>query len=254
MTSFSELITAPNIERTISAAAGTVLLGAAVRRGGLLGFALGGFGVAFLAQAVRGRPSLARVALPERIEIAKAITIEAPPADLYAFWRDFENVPRFMKHIASVRILDENRSEWTAIGPGDARIRWRSELTEDRPNEQISWRSVERSPIDQQGTVRFLPAPEGGTEVHLSLAYAPPAGTIGIIVSKLLVGISAQKMQEDLRHLKQLYETGSIPTIDGQSHGKRGRMRRFAEKVKNSPRLQARERKLIEGLRGEVSA
>jgi uncharacterized membrane protein len=236
----SELINAQNIERAISAAAGTVLVGAGFHRGGLLGLALGGIGAGFIAQAVRGRPSLARSVLPERMRIEKAITIAASPSDLYAFWRDFENVPRFMTHVSSVRILDSQRSEWTAIGPRDTRIRWRGEIMEDRPNELISWRSVDRSPIDQRGTVRFIPTPhDGETEVHLTLEYAPPAGTIGIVVGKLLVGLSAQKMQEDLRHLKQLYETGSIPTTEGQPHGRRGKARRFAERLKpvlRSPR------------------
>lgn len=144
-----------------------------------------------------------------RIKIDTATTIEATPAELYAFWRDFENVPRFMRHIVSVRMLDERRSEWTAIARDGSRISWRTEITEDRPNERIGWRSLSGSAIEQRGSVRFVPAPESGTEVHLSIAYVPP--------------IEAEGMQEDLRCLKQLYETGSIPTIEGQPRGGRAR-------------------------------
>jgi uncharacterized membrane protein len=250
----SELINAPNIERSVSLVAGTVLVGAAVRRGGFLGLALGSIGVTFLAQAVRGRPTLLKRAALEPIRIQKAITIAARPADLYQFWRDFQNLPRFMTHVASVRILDDRRTEWTAIGPGETRIRWRAEVVDDRPDELISWRSIDRSPIDQRGTVRFVPAPEEGeTEVHLTLEYAPPEGTVGIVVGKLLVGLTSHKMQEDLRHLKRLYETGSIPTTEGQPHGRRSRVRRLAERIKKAPE-KLEQRRLVAGARGEVQA
>jgi len=233
----SHLITAPNIERTISAMAGSILIGAGIRRGGLLGLAFGSLGVTFLAQAVRGRPSFAKKVKPEPIEIKKAITIAATPADLYQFWHDFENLPRFMTHVSSVRVLDQQRTEWTAVGPRDTRIRWRSEITEDRPGELISWRSIDRSPISQRGTVRFAPAPQDGeTEVHLTLEYAPPEGTIGIVVGKLLVGLTEHKLQEDLRRLKQLYETSSIPSTEGQPHGRRTKIRRLAERIRQMPR------------------
>jgi uncharacterized membrane protein len=153
--------------------------------------------------------------------------------------------------VSSVRILDELRSEWTALGPGDARIRWRSEVVDDRPNELISWRSIDHSPIEQRGSVRFVPAPgDEGTEVHLELEYGPPPGTVGILVGRLLVGLTGEKMQEDLRNLKRLYETGTIPTTDGQPAGKRGTMGRLKERIKQLPRRKETKR----ALRGEVQA
>ncbi len=256
MTSSSGIINGPNIERAISAAAGTVFLTQAFRRGGFLGFTLGALGAGLVVKAVRGRPSLVRRVSPERLRIQRAITVEAQPDELYAFWRDFQNLPRFMRHVQSVRVLDEQRTEWTAMGPGSARIRWRAEIVEDRPNERISWRSIERSPIDQRGTVRFIPAPgDGATEVHLTLEYAPPANTVGIIVGTLLIGLTAQKMQEDLRHLKQLYETGSLPTTEGQPHGRRSKLMRLAERARRRAALPRKEqRSSIMNAREEVPA
>jgi uncharacterized membrane protein len=44
------------------------------------------------------------------------------PEDLYAFWRDFKNLPLFMKNLESVRVLDEVKSHWVAKGIDTAKV------------------------------------------------------------------------------------------------------------------------------------
>lgn len=230
-----------DMERLVSGTTGLLMLGAGAARGGVAGLALGSIAAGLLVRAFTGHSRLyERLGIssangavhPERIRLERAITIDADPAELYALWRAFENLPRFMDHLESVRILDGDRSEWTILGPNRMPIRWIGEVTEDVENERIAWRSTEHSPVDQQGEVTFLPAPgDRGTEVHLSLEYRPPAGAVGVAIGKLLSGLSAQALLEDLRHLKQLVETEHIPTTTGQPHGERGQIHRLAERA-----------------------
>lgn len=149
-------------------------------------------------------------------------TINKPAEELYTFWRNFENLPRFMTHLESVSTLDERRSHWVAKAPAGTTVEWDAEIVEDLPNERIAWRSLPNADVDNHGTVRFKPAPGGrGTEVHVALTYRPPAGVIGTAVAKLFGEEPEQQIAGDLLRFKNLMEAGEIPTTGGQSHGER---------------------------------
>jgi uncharacterized membrane protein len=94
-----------------------------------------------------------------RQQFTKAITIRRQPADVYQFWRDFRHFPTFMSHLESVAVLDQRRSHWTAKGPAGRLVEWDAEITEDRPNELIAWRSLPGADVPNAGRVRFSPAP-----------------------------------------------------------------------------------------------
>lgn len=154
----------------------------------------------------------------EPIQARKAITINRPPEELYRFWRDFRNLPRFMRNLQSVRDLGGGRSHWVVSGPGGARVEWDAEIMQDRPNDLIAWRSLEGADVDNWGSVRFRKAPRG-TEVHVDISYSPPGGKLGSIAAWLTGKDPGQQVQEDLRRLKQVIETGEIPTTEGQPSG-----------------------------------
>lgn len=154
------------------------------------------------------------------IHVEKAVTINRPMEELYRFWRDFENLPRFMHHLKSVTVSDERHSHWVATAPAGASVEWDAEITADRENEQIAWRSLEGSEVPNSGQVRFVPAPGGrGTEVRVSLDYAPPAGLLGATFARLFGEEPSQQVEKDLLRFKNLMEAGEIPTTDGQPHG-----------------------------------
>ncbi|HKN85849.1 MAG TPA: SRPBCC family protein [Nitrospiraceae bacterium] len=154
------------------------------------------------------------------IRTHKSMTISRSPEELYRAWRDFDNLPRWMSHLESVRMIGENRSHWIAKGPAGAPVEWDAELTEDRPNEYIAWRSIGGSDVDHAGSVRFERAPAGrGTEVHVDLAYRPAGGMTGAAVAKLFGRAPDQQIQEDLRRFKQTMEAGEAPTTRGQPRG-----------------------------------
>jgi|SRR5690606_20455747 len=143
----------------------------------------------------------------------RAAMINRPREELYAFWRDFKNLPLFMENVKSVEMLESGRSSWLVAGPAGSEIELVSEITEDRPDEYIAWRSLEESDIDHEGWIEFRDNPFGrGTEVRVFISYDPPAGTLGKVVAKVMQREPRVQARRELRRFKQLMETGEIPT------------------------------------------
>ena len=154
------------------------------------------------------------------IKITKSMAILKSPAELYAFWRDFTNLPRFMSHLENVVVLDNTHSVWTAKAPLGQTVTWHAEIIADEPNHLIAWHSIDPADIPNAGSVRFEALPAGrGTAITVSLEYNPPAGVLGAIVAKLFGEEPGAQVQDSLRKFKSLMETGEIATIAGQPHG-----------------------------------
>ncbi|HEV2705838.1 MAG TPA: SRPBCC family protein [Pyrinomonadaceae bacterium] len=148
--------------------------------------------------------------------VRKSLIINRSPEELYSYWRNFENLPRFMHHLESVRVTGEGRSHWVAKAPAGSSVEWDAEIVEDRPNELISWRSLEGADVDNSGSVRFETAPGGrGTIVRVEMQYNPPGGVIGAVVAKLFGEEPGQQAQESLRCFKQVMETGEVVLSEG---------------------------------------
>ena len=158
----------------------------------------------------------------EGIKVARSVTIDRPPEELYRFWRNFEHLPYCMGHLQSVTVLDDTRSHWVARAPGGRTVEWDAEIINEKENQLIAWRSVEGAEIANAGSVHFLPAPGGrGTEVRVVLSYDPPFGHIGSAIASLFQKEPNQQVREDLRRLKRLFEAGEVPTTEGQPSGRR---------------------------------
>jgi uncharacterized membrane protein len=156
---------------------------------------------------------------PRGIKVVRAITIDRPLDEVYRFWRNFENLPRFMRHLESVRETGHGRSRWRARGPAGLRLSWDAEIINEVENQLIGWRSIEGDVVSA-GSVSFRPAPGGrGTEIRVNLQYDPPGGKVAAAVAKLFGGEASQQIQEDLRRLKQILEAGEAPTTEGQPRG-----------------------------------
>ena len=148
--------------------------------------------------------------------VRKSLIINRPPEELYQFWRDFENLPRFMQHLESVRVTGEGRSHWVAKAPAGTTVEWDAEITEDRPNELIAWRSLEGADVENAGSVRFEPAPGNrGTIVRVEIEYNPPGGALGAAVAWLFGEEPGQQAQDALRCFKQVMETGEVVLSEG---------------------------------------
>lgn len=154
--------------------------------------------------------------------ITRSITIDRPRGEVYRFWHDFENLPRFMAHLESVRVINERRSQWRAKAPLRGSVEWEAVIVEDRPDELIAWESVAGSRIENAGSVRFDPAPgDRGTEVALKLRYTPPLGGLGATVARAFGEEPSQQTAEDLRRFKQVLETGEVVLSEAALEGGR---------------------------------
>jgi uncharacterized membrane protein len=154
------------------------------------------------------------------IWVEKSVTISKSPEELYRFWHNFENLPQFMEHLESVKVLDDKRSHWVAKAPAGRTVEWDAEITQDEENALIAWRSLENADVANNGSVRFQPLPGGrGTEVDVLVRYTPPGGVLGALVAKMFGEEPAQQIGDDLRRFKQLMEAGEIPTTEGQPRG-----------------------------------
>jgi uncharacterized membrane protein len=150
------------------------------------------------------------------VRVEQVVTINRPIEQVYQFWRNFENLPRFMRHLESVEKLGEGRSRWRAKAPAGRTVTWEAETLQDRENEWIAWRSLEGGDVENSGSVRFARAPGArGTELRVQLQYRPPAGAFGRTIARLFGEEPEQQIQDDLRRFKQLMETGEIPMSEG---------------------------------------
>jgi uncharacterized membrane protein len=155
------------------------------------------------------------------IHFHKTITINRSPEVVYKFWRNFENLPRFMHNLVSVTSLGLGHSRWVAKAPAGQTVEWDAKILEDVPNRLISWHSLEGSDVDNAGAVRFEEAPgQRGTIVRVDITYRPPGGKFGAGLAKLFGKAPDQEVQGDLFRFKQVLETGHVMSRDGQSPGK----------------------------------
>jgi len=153
------------------------------------------------------------------VQVEKYLTINRTPQEIYEFWRNLENLPRFMRHVESVQITGDRSSHWKACGPGGICLEWDAEMVADYPGQLIRWHSTGNADIPNEGMVEFRDAPgERGTEVKVSIRYYPPGGEAGKAVAKLAHSINAQQIEEDLRRLKQILETGETATAESHNH------------------------------------
>lgn len=156
------------------------------------------------------------------IATTATIIIDCDQKELYSHWRELTNLPKFMQHLVRIDVQDDRRSHWVARGPVETTIEWDAEITEERPNELIAWRSIEGSELNHAGFVRFERAPgDRGTLVTVDMHYRPPLGTIGAAVVAWFGEDPNQTITMDLRRLKQMMEAGEVVTTEGQPAGRK---------------------------------
>jgi uncharacterized membrane protein len=144
------------------------------------------------------------------IHVEQSVTINRPVEEIYRFWRDFENLPKFMQHLEEVSIREAGISHWVARGPGGMRVEWDARVINDVEHKVIGWQSLEGSDVSTAGSVNFHPNSRG-TEVRVHLQYNPPAGKLGGAIAWLFGEEPSIQVREDLRRLKSLLETGEVP-------------------------------------------
>ena len=143
------------------------------------------------------------------VEASVSHVISKPRMEVYSYWRKLEHLPLFMKHLSSVKQIDESHSVWKAAIPGNVgTISWTAEIVDDQPGEYIAWSSVPGSAIDNAGYVQFLDAPRNGTEVKATIAYRLPGGDLGGLAAQLFNPYLQDLIVDDLKRFKYNIEGG----------------------------------------------
>ena len=237
-----------NSERIVSAVGGGALMAYGIKRKDWLGALLGLVGGGLALRGATGHCQVydaldvntneksllargkekAKSWLDTTTEVTKSVTINKSAEELYKFWRDFENLPKFMNHLESVKVINEKKSEWKAKAPLGYEVTWEAQITQEVENELIAWRSIEGSQIPNTGRVEFKPTQDRGTEVKVTIKYEPPAGKIGELAAKILTEEPNTQVAEDLRRFKSLMEAGEIVKVEGQTSGRKEKVQTAA--------------------------
>lgn len=230
-----------NVERVASAVAGGALLAYGLKQGGVAGTVMSVLGGGMLLRGTTGHchvydaagintsdgpegtrksPFTRNSLFSGKVHVTKALTINKSAEELYTFWRNFENLPIFMRHLESVTTTDSKTSHWKAKAPLGQTVEWDAEVTSDVPNDRIGWKSLEGSDVANSGVIEFLPTRDRGTEVKVTLTYEAPGGKLGEWIAWALGEEPSIQVAEDLRRFKSLMETGLIMKTEGQPSGR----------------------------------
>ncbi len=205
------------LERILSATAGAILLYTSLKRIGrrplnkIYKASLGGF---LLYRGATGTcPVYTQLGIDgsrtTSVNIRDTFTVNKPKEEVYAFWRKLENLPKFMRHLSSVKEIDDIRSHWEAKIPENnpITVSWDAEIVKDDHNSFISWRSLPGSMIENAGKVEFRDAlGRQGTEIRVMITYRPPAGHIGTGIAKIFNPMLDKMIREDVTNFKQYIE------------------------------------------------
>jgi len=217
-------INVQGFERVASVSGGVVLLARGLRQGGVAGLFQAVVGGMLLARGVTAKcpvkRALAATAFEKQLAqengwhsataITTRIIIRRPRNQVYAYWRNFNNLSHFMKHIERIEMLSDNRSRWVVKAPAGQTVEWTAHVMEDVPDRRIAWETEYDADIRSAGWVEFEDTPDGrGTQVSVMIAYEPPGGKLGHLAARIWHEDPATQLCEDLENLKAILEAGA---------------------------------------------
>jgi uncharacterized membrane protein len=199
-------------ERVLSAMAGAFIIARILRKRKLdaMLVAAGGY---LLYRGLSGHCSLYALGRETRghnnnVNLKTSIVVNRPRHEVYTLWKNVEGLPFFMKHLGSVRKLDDRRSIWQIQAPeGIPSVQWVAEIVRDEVDKEISWRSLPHSTLQNSGKINFSDAPGGGTHIDIHLSYKAPFGKVGAELGWMLNGVFRNKIEEDIRGFKRMVES-----------------------------------------------
>ncbi|WP_263419607.1 SRPBCC family protein [Terriglobus albidus] len=146
----------------------------------------------------------------EKYQIEASITILRPVDDVFRFYRDFRNLPRFLGDVMAVELIGIRTSRWTIEGPFGIRTHWTVEVTEERPDELIRYETVTLPEIRTSWDVHFAPASDDAATTEVREVMKAPFGKIGQAALALIGKRPSSEVSANLRRLKELLETGRV--------------------------------------------
>ena len=146
------------------------------------------------------------------VRIEHTIDIHCPAADLYQFWRQVDQLPRILRHVESVRAVDEWHSHWVARGPLGPALEWDAEIINEHDNELIAWQSVHGADLKNAGSVRFETINEELTRMKVCLELQPIGGTAALALARLFGTDPQWELESDLERFKDFAERELTPS------------------------------------------
>ena len=138
--------------------------------------------------------------------VKKSIEVDVPVRVAYDQWTQFEEFPRFMGGVESVKQIDDKRLHWKAEAAGKVQ-EWDAEITEQVPDKIIAWKSTSGARND--GTVRFTPMGQNKAKVEVEMHWEPEG-----VVERIgdVLGADDARIQKDLGNFKEFVEERGAPT------------------------------------------
>ena len=200
-------------ERMVSMAAGAALVGLGLMRRSRAGLGMAMAGGMMLYRGIGGNCALYRAlgidhAAGEEtvgqlgVKIQREIQVDEPAEKVYAFWRDFRNLPIVMPNLDSVQVVSDTRSHWRVKGPAGSTFEWDAEIVNDEPGKLIAWETLPGARVTHAGSVNFTPRPGGGTTVRVEMQYDPPGGELAHMVGRMFGADPGPRIEEDLERLR----------------------------------------------------
>jgi uncharacterized membrane protein len=163
------------------------------------------------------------MAAKEKIEAS--VVIRRPREEVFGFYRDFRNLPRFLGDVMAVEQADSTESRWTIQGPLGVRLAWRVRVAEERTNEFIRYETVGLPLLTTYWEIHFAPGSQAG-ETEVREVMKAPLGGLGRAMLAVIRKFPDKEVAANLNRLKQLMETGRVTDTSYAVAGKFGRRAR----------------------------
>lgn len=192
--------------------AGALLMGYGLLiKRGVTGGLLGAVGGALVLRGAVNKSLPTLVGPRAEVMVQKTVVVHAPIHKVFDLWSQFENFPRFMRHVRDIDIeLGGKKSRWTVDGPAHTTLSFEAETTELEPDRLLAWKTLPNQQIEHEGRVRFETIDDATTRVTVRVSYRPPGGVLGHAIAHILGWDPKSRMDDDLVRMKGLLEEGKI--------------------------------------------
>jgi uncharacterized membrane protein len=151
--------------------------------------------------------------------IEESAIIRRPVEEVFSFFRDFKNLPRFLGDVMAVEQIGPKAFRWTIQGPLGIRVNSTIKVTEERTNELIRYETTGVAGLKGYWEVHFARGSHHG-ETEIREVMKIPLGRLGRVGLALIGKFPAEEVSSNLHRLKELLETGRVTDTSHAVPGK----------------------------------
>jgi uncharacterized membrane protein len=138
--------------------------------------------------------------------VEESIEVNVPVSTAYNQWTQFEDFPRFMDGVESVKQIDDAHLHWVAE-IGGKRHEWAAEIVRQKPDREVSWRAEKGA--YNSGVVTFEPVDDNRTRIDVVMEHETE-GLTETLGSAL--GADSRRVKSDLERFKEFVESRGVET------------------------------------------